>query len=66
MKIFAPSPPTHHQDCIEPVPVPLCAEKMVLCCPSMALALTWYLVVDSLFFAERQHHAFIMLKIHVA
>lgn len=34
--------------------------------PSAALGLTWCLVVDSLFDAERQHHAFVTLKIHTA
>lgn len=51
---------------MEPVPVPLCAGQVVLRSPFAALGLTWCLVVDSLFDAERQHHAFITLKIHIA
>lgn len=58
MKIFASSLATHCQDCIEPVPVPLCAGQTALYYPSAALGLTWCLIVYSLFEEESQHHVF--------
>lgn len=58
MKIFASSLPTRCQDCIDPVPVPLCAGQTALYYPSTALALARCLVVDPLFEGESQHHVF--------
>lgn len=50
MKIFASSLPTHCQDCIEPVPVPLCA----LYHHSTTWGLAWCLIFEW----ESQHHVF--------